>query len=251
MSSKSRLDSTLASDDDFHLNAECSVCVSYVGEEQSPVLVIDNFWHNPEKLVALAAQSGGFTQSPEDYYPGLRKTLDGSVKAVLEEELGLLLKQHLDNRPHRIELGFTAFSLTNVPPAKLSPMQCIPHFDSTDLSKFALVNYLFKEPLGGTSFYRHRKTGFETVSKSRAFEYQQALQLQASTEGMPAAEYIMGDTNLFERIHTVPAWFNRAVLYPCNLLHSGDIPNVAGLSDDPKTGRLTLNAELKILQEQA
>lgn len=247
MTSDSRLDSSLAGDDEFHLNAECSICVSYIGKEESPVLVIDNFWHNPEKLVELAAQGGGFTESPDDYYPGLRKPLEEKVKAVLEEELGILLKQHLDNRPQQVNLGFTAFSLTNLPPAQLSSNQCIPHVDSTDLSQFALVNYLFKQPLGGTSFYRHRKTGFETVTNERASEYKQALQTQAANEGLPAAEYIMGDTNLFERVHTVPAWFNRAVLYPCNVLHSGDIPNVAGLSDDPKTGRLTLNAELKII----
>ena len=53
--------------------------------------------------------------------------------------------------------------------------------------------------------------------------------------------YIRGDTALFERTASVAARFNRAIFYRSNLLHSGDIAADAGLSPDPRRGRLTAN----------
>ncbi|WP_415859600.1 DUF6445 family protein [Alteromonas macleodii] len=38
--------------------------------------------------------------------------------------------------------------------------------------------------------------------------------------------------------------FNRAVLYPANLLHSGCLPNDISDSVDVKEGRLTANASI-------
>lgn len=249
MVSDSGRDIRLEGDEGYHLNPECSVCVSYVGKENSPVIIIDNLWHNPEKLVALAAdkeaeksaEGGGFEFDPKDYYPGLRKPLAPVALSIFEEEIAILLNQHMHGNKKNINVGFASFSLTNVPAKQLAPIQCIPHFDTTDMTEFAMVCYLFKQPLGGTSFYCHRKTGFETIDERRKAEYMQTLQTQATTEGLPSAEYISGDTNLFEQIHNIPAWYNRAILYPANLLHSGDIQGESVLSDDPTKGRLTLN----------
>lgn len=246
MVSNSRGDTLLESNEGYHLNPECSVCVSYVGKEQSPLIIIDNLWHEPDKLVALAATEGGFVFDSNDYYPGVRKPLAPVARDIFEQEIALLLRQHMNADVRQISVGFASFSLTTIPAKQLAPIQCVPHFDSNDTAEYAMVAYLFKLPLGGTSYYRHRKTGFETIGYNRKDQYMQALRLQATTEGLPAADYISGDTNLFERIHNVPAWYNRAVLYPANLLHSGDIQGEKGLSDDPKQGRLTLNTSIQI-----
>lgn len=239
-------DIRLEGDAGFHLNPECSVCVSFVGKENSPIVIIDNLWHNPERLISLAAENGGFVFEPEELYPGLRKPLATEAKAIFEEEIGILLNQHMHSDKRQIKVGFAAFSLTTVPAEQLTPSQCIPHFDSTDMHEFAMTCYLFKQSKGGTSFYRHRKTGFEIISEMRKVEYAQALQAQAANEGLPTAEYIQGDTSLFEQIHNVPAWYNRAILYPANLLHSGDIMPESVLSKDPTKGRLTLNFCIEI-----
>jgi Family of unknown function (DUF6445) len=61
---------------------------------------------------------------------------------------------------------------------------------------------------------------------------------------MPPAAYYSGDQR-FERIAGYEASFNRALLYRGITLHSGAIINPAGLSPDPRVGRLTINAFLE------
>lgn len=58
------------------------------------------------------------------------------------------------------------------------------------------------------------------------------------------ANYIAGDTPYFERIALGQARYNRALLYPSFLLHSGAIAPDAVLSPDPALGRLTVTAFL-------
>lgn len=253
MVSGSRTDISLTDENQYALNPECSVCVSYIGKEKSPVVIIDNFWLHPNKLVELAAdkQQGNFAKDDSDFYPGIRKSLPKDLLVRFQFEIALLLRQHMERPANRIETHFSAFSLSTTPAQALAPIQCIPHFDTALKHEFAMVCYLFEQPLGGTSFYRHRKTGFEVINEARQQQYVRVLQTQATTEGLPAAQFIQGDTNLFERIHSVPAWFNRAILYPASLLHSGDLQD-AQQSDttrahNPQTGRLTFNAGLRLL----
>ncbi|MCP4278959.1 MAG: hypothetical protein GY776_03010, partial [Alteromonas sp.] len=56
--------------------------------------------------------------------------------------------------------------------------------------------------------------------------------------------YINGDTAMFIQIARIEPMFNRAVLYPANLLHSGCLPNDISDSVDVKEGRLTANASI-------
>lgn len=252
MVSDSRMNVSLSDENHYALNPECSVCVSYIGKEQSPVVIIDNLWMHPSKLVDLAADEtqGRFSPSSDDFYPGVRKPLNTDLVVRFQFEIAVLLRQHMSRPVNRIETHFSAFSLTTTPEDKLAPIQCIPHFDTVAKHEFAMVCYLFKQPLGGTSFYRHRKTGFEVISEERQYQYMRVLQTQATTEGLPAATFIQGTTDMFERIHSVPAWFNRGVLYPANLLHSGDLQDAkheGALVNDASTGRLTFNAGIKLL----
>jgi hypothetical protein len=45
----------------------------------------------------------------------------------------------------------------------------------------------------------------------------------------------------FEKVATVPARWNRMIFYTGTIFHSGEIVHPQLLSDDPRTGRLTLN----------
>ena len=53
--------------------------------------------------------------------------------------------------------------------------------------------------------------------------------------------YVRGSTNGFEEIGRVQARFNRLVVYPGNLFHSGILPDDYDFSPDPRRGRLTIN----------
>lgn len=50
------------------------------------------------------------------------------------------------------------YSLVTTPPGKLAAIQRIPHIDSLGRDGLASIHCLFKKNLGGTAFYRHRKT---------------------------------------------------------------------------------------------
>ncbi|WP_260583889.1 DUF6445 family protein [Sphingopyxis sp. PET50] len=51
---------------------------------------------------------------------------------------------------------------------------------------------------------------------------------------------------MFACTHIAEARYNRALLYPSALLHSGAIGADAPLSPDPRVGRLTVTAFLSI-----
>ena len=53
--------------------------------------------------------------------------------------------------------------------------------------------------------------------------------------------YINGDTELFEQIASVPAVFNRILIYRRNSLHSGCIDRDFVPDPNPLTGRLSIN----------
>jgi len=137
------------------------------------------------------------------------------------------------------------FSIVTTPPEALTPLQRLPHFDAADPGRIAVLHYLCGPSAGGTAFYRHRTTGFETVSLSRMEDYAERLDADLARHGDPKAEYLRGDTALFEQTYRVGAAFNRLVIYRGWTLHSGTVPAGLALSGDPRAGRLTVNTFLQ------
>ena len=90
------------------------------------------------------------------------------------------------------DLRFTAchFSLVTTPPANLTYLQRIPHVDSLFPNQLAFIHYLFRANLGGTAFYRHRATGFESVDQDRKPEYWRHVEAEQNGPDTPPAEYI-------------------------------------------------------------
>jgi hypothetical protein len=132
------------------------------------------------------------------------------------------------------------------PRAALSVSQRLPHCDAYDAKRIALVHYLAPDDRDGTGFFRHRSTGFESVDARRAAIYPDQLDAELRHRGLPPAGYWTGDGALFERIFAVEARYNRAIVYPSFLLHSGLIGADAPLSPDPASGRLTVTGFFSI-----
>ena len=118
----------------------------------------------------------------------------------------------------------------------------MPHFDTTAANQLAVVHYLCGPEHGGTSFYRHRSTGFETISHERLHRYAATLKREVMTEHPPSAKYMEGDDSLFVRIAKFEARCNRALIYPSSVLHSGDIPRVWPPETPLRAVRLTVNS---------
>jgi Family of unknown function (DUF6445) len=225
------------------LTSQQKIRVELIGQEQNPLLIIDNFFATPEQLVEQACTEPGFIAQASDFYPGLRKPITGDYPALSLHSLIPLVSETFSIAAERTaELSLCAFSLTTTPPEKLRPIQSVPHIDTHDPLQFAMVHYLCAESYGGTSFYRHRSTGFEAITQERFTNYFKILKQEVINEQQTRFNYINGDTNLFERIYQIPVIFNRAIIYRSNQLHSGDISEQLGLSTDPRAGRLTANS---------
>ena len=219
------------------------VHVELIGHEQNPLVIIDNFFAAPEQLLEQATNAPGFIAQASDFYPGLRKQIAGDYPAQSLRTIVPLVREVFAIAAEReARLSLCAFSLTTTPPEKLRPIQSVPHIDTHDPLQFAMVHYLCAESFGGTSFYRHRSTGFETITQERLTDYFKTLKQEVMDEQQTRFNYINGDTQLFERIYQMPVVFNRAIVYRSNQLHSGDISAHLGLSEDPREGRLTANS---------
>ncbi|PUA28283.1 MAG: hypothetical protein B0W54_17585 [Cellvibrio sp. 79] len=225
------------------INPDFSLQVEHIGNEKNPLLIIDNVAAAPEQLRELATSAPGFIAQASDFYPGLRKPVTGNYPAACLAALEPVVRKQFDIPTHaKIELSLCAFSLTTTPPGQLRPIQSIPHIDTHDTNQFALVHYLCAPAFGGTSLYRHRSTGFESITQPRLQDYFRIVKQEVMAEDKREFTYINGSTALFERIIQVNARFNRAVIYRSNQLHSADINPHYNLSADPCHGRLTLNA---------
>ena len=74
--------------------------------------------------------------------------------------------------------------------------------------------------------------------------YQRMLDDDAHVLGVPSQQYIQASNALFELVEQVPAAYNRAILYPSNVLHTGLI-NPAFLHANALQ-RLTANSLLAL-----
>ncbi len=232
---------------DFSINPDLTVEIIYVGQEQEPVIIVDDLLKVPETLIQYAEAGHPFQKDAKDFYPGIRKPLAPvyaeNIYRHLMEAMWTVFSSKLTVN---IKLLSSVLSLTTNTAKDLRPIQSVPHFDSYLPNQIAGVHYLCDSKFGGTSFYRHRKTGFETMDAQRIQEYAPLLKSEVMQSNRTAFDYINGDTELFARTASIDAKFNRAIFYRSNILHSGNIQTTAGLSDNPRLGRLTANTLIAI-----
>jgi hypothetical protein len=224
------------------LDENIKITKSHFGNEQAPLLVIDNFVKDAEQLVEHASEQRFLANSP--HYPGVRAEAPQAYQQLLLGQLQNTLIDFFDLEAQSLSLPVCHYSIVATPPQKLKLLQRIPHFDSVDKNGLAAVHYLFKSDLGGTSFYRHRKTGFEFIDENRTFDYYSSLESENDGENMPGSGYIDGDTALFERIAEQKGVFNRLIVYRRNSLHSGSISKNFILDPNPLSGRLSISTFL-------
>ena len=225
---------------DFRPHDRITARADRIGAEGSPVLVIDNFAADPQALVDYAASLAPFPPAEQTFYPGLRAPVPMPFVQGAHAYLEASLRAAFGLGDQSVVSGGWDFSLVTRRPAELTLRQRMPHIDSTHPGNLALLLYLAPPGQGGTGFYRHRASGYETVSEERFDRYEAALKAEVAELGEPQG-YICGDTPIFERIADYEAVFNRMLVYRSRNLHSASLaPGFVG-SPDPREGRLTLN----------
>ena len=212
-----------------------------IGRERAPLLVIDNLVDNAEELIELAASK--VFSDVVSHYPGIRAKVPLSYQQFVLQNLRGQFAEYFGLHT---SLRFKAchFSLVTMPPEKLAPLQRIPHIDSAAGNEIAFIHYVFKAAHGGTSFYRHRKTGYEVISPARKAEYFASVEAESHGPNKPPLEYINGDTPLYEEVVRHEGLFNRMLVYRGNSLHSACLGRDFVADPNPRTGRLSINGFL-------
>lgn len=221
---------------------ELGYSVERFGAEREAVVIIDDFYSDIGALTDYAKSKEFSKNSP--FYPGIR--VEGNVN-YLAERMPLLTSVLKDvfGFTHGAKVVECNYSLVTTRPDELMPIQALPHFDGLDTGRLALLHYLSDQDKGGTAFYRHRATRFETITEDRFDHYKATLENEVTKFGMPPQCYFNNSTPQFERLLKVEAKINRLIIYRGITLHSGYIPDDFGFSRDPDLGRLTLNTFLQ------
>ncbi|MEY4270175.1 MAG: hypothetical protein RLZZ58_1391 [Pseudomonadota bacterium] len=217
---------------------DAHVTVRRMGREGEPLVVIDGFSGIAGDL--LAAGQAATYQHAGASYPGIRSWADPSY-LDRRRDLMMQIMHRVFGFTRGVQLESSTFSIVTLREVELGPQQRIPHYDHAGGEVIAVMHYLLGPESGGTAFYRHRRTGFETVTPDREDAYNAALAMDERAHGMPPPRFHYGDSDWFEMIDEVEAAPDRLILYRGRQLHSGVIPDPAALSPDPRTGRLTIN----------
>jgi hypothetical protein len=226
----------------FAFNPNARVSSARVGRCPITVTVADDVLLRPQQLAEFGLGLG-FVEDDSNLYPGIR----ARVPAEFSRPFHRWLNRALHGTGVLQESSYIAddasfFSIVNKSRANLLPLQRIPHYDSADPRVFAAVIYLFDRANSGTSFYRHRTTGYETIGDDNKDNYKTALNRNMKNLGPPAREYTNGSNALFERMHSVDSAFNRIVIYSGNVLHAADIDGGLFNGDDNSRWRLTISS---------
>ncbi|EZP56975.1 DUF6445 family protein [Sphingomonas sp. RIT328] len=216
-----------------------TVSIEHHGAEAQPVVVIDGF-ADAERFRDDAAFLSFAPIGP--HYPGIRAPVAPRLLRDLLARLEPVARAAFGVGGLTIADAF--YSIVTTPPAALTPIQRLPHFDELSPRRLALLHYLSPDERSGTAFYRHRTTGFESIDAARIGAYRTALDADLARHGLPEAGYIASDTPVFERLAVHLGRFNRAILYRSNTLHCADLPADLALHADPARGRLTVNTFL-------
>ena len=214
--------------------------VEHLGREREPLIVIDDFSGRIDELARIGRSAA---YEPVAGYPGIRCRISSSYLAPRGALLRRILAEHFD-LPRGAKGESCAFSIVSLRPEQLSEGQRRPHHDSAEANLIALLHFTGDAATGGTAFYRHRRTGFETIRPERAEEYERAVAAERREHGPYPARYFHGSDERYEMIGEVEARADRVIIYRGRLLHSGHIPVAPDPATARESGRLTINTFL-------
>lgn len=214
--------------DFFSPSEEIKVQVQQVGEEK--VIIIDNFYKNPEQVRALALQIPS-TRSPTLMHalPGAR--VEGTfyfghfAEFIPEIIANVFVEDTKIDRDIISSCLNHATFLVNVQTSKeaLSAARA-PHVDNLENGRYAMGIYLNtpEQCTGGTAFFK--------------FKGEQSLDLVNSVDPDLRGYnfYVQESDANWEKLYTAEMKFNRLVIYKQNILHTPYIPVDSFTEENPR-----------------
>jgi len=180
---------------------------------RTEIIVIDNFYEDPDSVRNLALSQYDFYESP--YYKGFR-----SNKSFRSENAHSILKQFLNFEPKYLGASWQFhYTLAGTPE--------VYHTDGT-ISQWGGIWYGNPNaPIeSGTSFYKSKINGFRSAIKD------EKLFNQAHDCPEP---YCFIDSTRWQTVDTIGNIYNRLILFRGDLVHSMNKP----FGHSKETGRLT------------
>ena len=218
----------------------------HVGRERQPLLIVDDVLAEPEAMID-AAREADFYTPPHTHYPGLNAPLPESYYRTVVTALRGPIEAAFGLRGDAYLKYFGFFALATTPVREAEPIQKIPHHDGPDPQRLAMVHYLCRGDQGGTGFFRHKATGFESVDQTRHDAYVAVAQAQLAARGLGAAAYAGPDMADYDLIGQADCVFNRLIVYRNHVLHSALLGPEPG-GRDPGQGRLTANGFIEAVK---
>lgn len=237
------------SDCPLQINDQALPRVRWVGEERIPVVTIDDFALDSDAVVGHACSTANFRADPTSAYPGVRAALSRS-HVVLELKALYPLMRKAYSIPGDLSLKpvNAVYSLITTPESRLRLLQRLPHFDSVKRFYFAITHFLGRGRFNGTGLYRHRPTGYESVTEGRIDNYIKAGDAFLGEHGEPQQRYFGASDSHYKLFFRIRYKTNRLVVYPGYVLHSALIDPERDINADPRTGRLTTNIFVEFQQ---
>jgi Family of unknown function (DUF6445) len=209
--------------------------------------VVDNVYVDPAAIRQFALDLS-FERADGDYPGHFARTpcakcplVDVVARVALAQPDRVLVM-------HKRYRGMNVFAMPTVAGRDLTALQGQPHSDT--FCDCAGILYLSRpeDCVGGTAFWRHRRTGlFGTPSRTEAVDADARRrllgELMAEAAAQPNCGYLVESNNTWERIELVEMRQNRLVLYDANLFHSIHMPT-SDWQADPERPRLTQNLYL-------
>jgi hypothetical protein len=237
----------------FALN-DSALCVEHRAIAGRPVFVVDGVYRHPERVRDFALNLDFDLRA--GMYPGRLASVAGGTDALLRLVNSLVADQGRSLVIHPDYRGRLTFALLGEFGRDLRPLQRQPHFDG--FCDFAAVLYLSRpeDCQGGTSFWRHRRTGLEYAPtkgdpRSQALldsfgardEWNLISKMMKDGLAEVGPGYLTESNGRWERLDVVEMRCNRLVMYDGRLFHSVHVPS-AEWQPDPTRPRLTQNLYL-------
>ncbi|MDU0354944.1 DUF6445 family protein [Paraglaciecola aquimarina] len=215
---------------------------SVVGNEQTPVYIIDNFMTDVDECKQYALTQATFAKPEKSAYPGkIAKLPKEYTEVVLQQAIEVIHTFYQVPTNLRLVKEAMVYSIVTQSEDSLELKQAIPHFDSLSSKHFAIMHYINEGKFDGTGFYRHNPTGFEKIDQQKLPILDKAVVDYFNQKGLPRQAYFNLSDDHFSLIGKVDYQPNRLVIYPGALLHSALIDPNRDVIDNINTGRLTSN----------
>jgi hypothetical protein len=214
--------------------------VEHFGREREPVAIIDDFTGQIEELERIGRSAA---YEPVKGYPGIRCRVSSTYMAARGALLHRILAENF-GLARGASVESCSFSIVSIAPEDLSEGQRRPHYDAADAGLIALLHFTGDAETGGTAFYRHRRTGFESIRPDRTASFAAAVKADEREFGALPPRYYYGDDERYEMIGEIAARPDRAIIYRGRRLHSGHVPTPPDPATVLESGRLTINTFL-------